>query len=115
MKNYLENLKQQLKNADLSRRDFLHISALLSVGLGTSACSADSNVIKSISNFIGISKVMTGDTSTAWKDDSYQYDSYMHEPPEDKRVWKTANPDGSPISTPMPGRANYNSYTWMCE
>jgi len=83
--------------------------------LGTSACSPDSNVLKNISNFIGISKVMTGETVTAWKDDSYQYDSYMHEPPEDKRVWKNTNPDGSPVTESTSRTLNYNSFTWMCE
>ncbi len=58
---------------------------------------------------------MTGETTTGWKDDSYQYDSYMHEPPEDKRVWKTANPDGSPITESTSRTLNYNSFTWMCE
>ena len=84
----------------LSRRDFIHKTALLSIGLSAgnllSACSPVSVTPESnevITELEGLEFVVP-----TLRPGEFDYKGYMNEPPEDKRVFKNTNPDGSPVT-----------------
>ena len=108
---------EEYNTDSLSRRDFMHKIALLSVGLSAgkllSACSPvtvtpESNEV--ITELEGLEFVVP-----TLRPGEYDYQGYNTVPPEDKRVWKHTNPDGSPITETTSRTLNYNSFTWMCE
>ncbi|MHB8135489.1 MAG: reductive dehalogenase [Anaerolineaceae bacterium] len=117
MTEQISDIFEKYQTGTLSRRDFIHKVALLSAGLSAgqllSACTSvavtpESDVV--MTELEGLEFVVP-----TLRPSEFDYQGYNTIPPEDKRVFKHTNPDGSPITETTSRTLNYNSFTWMCE
>ncbi len=117
MKDKLAELQQRLRKGDISRRDFVHAAALLTVGIGITACSPGSDSTNGLTRLINPNWRTSGNAQTGpdvIEPNNYNYQSYNQEPPDDKQVWKTANPDGSPLENSTPAPRDLTPFSWYC-